>query len=290
MSDPKKPAPKGEGEPSLPLVHGGGPPSSTGTRQPPPLLPRKAPGPPLARSGADAKPAGPPPSSSGDDRPPPSLSRPSVEAGGASARPQGPVLRPIGERNARPPSTAVARPSSASMSAAAAAEAKSAASTPPSVARLPAAKAKAPLPPPAPAAPPPLPPPKPVRERPGAKVILVVEDDPAVRTLLAHGLGTVYTVYVAMDGQAALELLARMPKPPDCIVSDVMMPRLDGLGLAKALRESGRLRYSPIIFLTAKDDPMAVVSGINAGARHYLAKPVNLQVLLEKVAKVVVGH
>jgi CheY-like chemotaxis protein len=117
-----------------------------------------------------------------------------------------------------------------------------------------------------------------------APVIVVVDDDADIRTMLVRALGTKYTVYEAGDGVEAQELLQIIPVP-DALVCDVMMPRLDGLGLAKSLRKDAVLGRIPILFLTARGSPLDVVSGINAGARHYVTKPFKITDVLAKVAQ-----
>jgi DNA-binding response OmpR family regulator len=64
------------------------------------------------------------------------------------------------------------------------------------------------------------------------------------------------------------------------------MPRVDGLQLAREIKKIERLRSIPIVFLTARNSTMDIVSGINAGARHYLTKPFKLKELLDKVTAV----
>jgi DNA-binding response OmpR family regulator len=116
-----------------------------------------------------------------------------------------------------------------------------------------------------------------------APVLLVVDDDPAIRVMLIHALGKTYTIYEAHDGVQAKEILDAIPAP-DGIVCDVMMPRLDGVELAKILRKDKILQRVPILFLTAKGGAMDVVAGINAGARHYVTKPFKIADVLAKVA------
>jgi len=116
-----------------------------------------------------------------------------------------------------------------------------------------------------------------------APVLLVVDDDPAIRMMLVHALGKTYTIYEAHDGQQAKDILDLIPAP-DGIVCDVMMPRLDGVELAKILRKDKVLQRIPILFLTAKGGAMDVVAGINAGARHYVTKPFKIADVLAKVA------
>jgi DNA-binding response OmpR family regulator len=122
-----------------------------------------------------------------------------------------------------------------------------------------------------------------VSPRDDAPVILVVDDDPDIRAMLLHALGKTYTIYTAGDGQEAKDVLDAIPTP-DAIVCDVMMPRLDGVALAKVLRKDKELQRVPILFLTAKDGAMDVIAGINAGARHYVTKPFKIAEVVSKVA------
>jgi DNA-binding response OmpR family regulator len=116
--------------------------------------------------------------------------------------------------------------------------------------------------------------------------ILVAEDDAAVRKMIGHFLEEIADVTTAKDGMEALGFLRDMEKAPDLIITDLMMPRLDGLGLLKRVRANETSKDIPIIILTAKAQPMDVVTGINAGARHYLIKPFKREELLEKVRRV----
>jgi len=88
-----------------------------------------------------------------------------------------------------------------------------------------------------------------------------------VRRLLAER----YEVEAVADGQAALDAARR--QRPDLVLSDVMMPRLDGFGLLKALRAEPGLRDVPVILLSARAGEEATVDGLDAGADDYLVKP-----------------
>jgi DNA-binding response OmpR family regulator len=116
-----------------------------------------------------------------------------------------------------------------------------------------------------------------------APVLVVVDDDADIRAMLIRALGKTYTIYEAPDGAQAKEILDAIPAP-DGIVCDVMMPRLDGVELAKILRKDKVLQRVPILFLTAKGGAMDVVAGINAGARHYVTKPFKIADVVAKVA------
>jgi len=114
--------------------------------------------------------------------------------------------------------------------------------------------------------------------------ILVVEDDVDLRQMIKTMLQGVGEVTLARDGQEALDLL-RSGFRPNVIVTDLMMPRIDGLTLAKTLKGDPNIGNIPVVMLTAKGGPMDMVTGINAGARHYVTKPFKAADLLDKVKK-----
>lgn len=120
------------------------------------------------------------------------------------------------------------------------------------------------------------------KPREDAQILVVVDDDADIRAMLVKALGLVYTVYEARDGEEARQLLDALPTV-DGLVCDLMMPRLDGVSLAKILRKTTRLARMPILFLTAKGSAVDVVAGINAGARHYVTKPFKVSDVVAKV-------
>jgi len=126
-------------------------------------------------------------------------------------------------------------------------------------------------------------PPKP----PGAKkrTVLVVEDDASTRELIVKALSRKYDVVAAADGLEASEKLGAIA-PPDLIVCDVMMPKIDGFSFIKHLRHDATFAHVPVIFLTAKAQPSAVVQGIQLGAKHFVTKPFSPVDLLQKVDKI----
>ncbi|HEY3469766.1 MAG TPA: response regulator transcription factor [Amycolatopsis sp.] len=110
--------------------------------------------------------------------------------------------------------------------------------------------------------------------------ILVVDDDRAVRESLRRSLEfNGYQVELASDGAQALEAI--IADRPDAMVLDVMMPRLDGLEVARRLRSTGD--DLPILVLTARDTVSDRVSGLDAGADDYLPKPFALEELLARL-------
>ena len=114
--------------------------------------------------------------------------------------------------------------------------------------------------------------------------ILVVEDDEDIRRLLRFSLGAHAEVIEAQNGLEALGVI-ESGWVPDVVISDVMMPGMDGLALAGAMKEDASLRAIPIVFLTARDTPKDMVAGIKAGARHYITKPFKTEELKKKVLR-----
>ena len=112
-----------------------------------------------------------------------------------------------------------------------------------------------------------------------AETILVVEDEPSLQETLVYNLEKQgYTVEVAGDGRAALEASRRLK--PDLIVLDIMLPELDGFEVCKILR---REMSTPILMLTARDDEIDRVVGLEVGADDYLTKPFSMRELLARV-------
>ena len=112
--------------------------------------------------------------------------------------------------------------------------------------------------------------------------ILIADDNADMREYLARLLGDRWHVEVAADGATALEM-ARL-RPPDLVVADVMMPRLDGFGLLRELRANHLTRSIPVVLLSARAGEEATAEGLSAGANDYLVKPFSARELLVRVA------
>jgi PAS domain S-box-containing protein len=119
------------------------------------------------------------------------------------------------------------------------------------------------------------------RREKGAR-ILVADDNADMRDYLQRLLDRAYTVVAVEDGQTALEHIRA--NPPDLVVSDVMMPRLDGFELIAAIRAEQRTRALPVILLSARAGEEARIEGLSAGADDYLIKPFSARELLARVA------
>jgi len=112
------------------------------------------------------------------------------------------------------------------------------------------------------------------------ETILVVEDEPSLQETLVYNLEKQgYTVESAGDGRSALETARRLR--PDLIVLDIMLPELDGVEVCKTLRREDF--PSPIIMLTARDDEIDRVVGLEVGADDYLTKPFSMRELMARV-------
>ena len=109
--------------------------------------------------------------------------------------------------------------------------------------------------------------------------ILVVEDEPTLIDTLEYNLTRQgYTVSIASDGFKALELARSLR--PDLIVLDVMLPGLDGFEICRILRQEMNV---PILMLTARDDEIDKVVGLEMGADDYLTKPFSMRELMARV-------
>jgi two-component system response regulator MprA len=112
--------------------------------------------------------------------------------------------------------------------------------------------------------------------------VLVVDDEPAVREALERALRLAgYEVELAADGEEALVRLGLRPGGADLVLLDVLMPRVDGLEVCRALRRQGN--DVPVLMLTARDDVEDRVAGLDAGADDYVLKPFALEELFARV-------
>jgi signal transduction histidine kinase len=111
--------------------------------------------------------------------------------------------------------------------------------------------------------------------------VLVVDDNPDLRAYVANLLKSTHSVVMAVDGVEALEAIRA--DPPDIVLSDVMMPRLDGFGLVRELRADPRTSSIPVILLSARAGEESAVQGLDGGADDYLVKPFSARELIARV-------
>ena len=111
--------------------------------------------------------------------------------------------------------------------------------------------------------------------------ILVADDNADLRDYLRRILDPHWTVEIVEDGVMALA--SAKASPPDLVLTDVMMPRLDGFGLLRELRSDARTRSVPIVMLSARAGEEARVEGLEAGADDYLVKPFSAREVIARV-------
>jgi signal transduction histidine kinase/DNA-binding response OmpR family regulator len=116
--------------------------------------------------------------------------------------------------------------------------------------------------------------------RDGARIVLA-DDNADMRAYLAKLLGARWRVDVASDGVQAVELTRTVR--PDLVVTDVMMPRLDGFGVLRALRAGDDTRHIPVMMLSARAGEESRIEGFEAGADDYLVKPFTARELVARV-------
>ena len=111
--------------------------------------------------------------------------------------------------------------------------------------------------------------------------ILVVDDDADIRELIRHGCSDKFRITEATDGEDALAQAGR--RQPDLILTDLMMPRMDGIELCNRLKTRPETSHLPVLLLTARHNDEAREAAARAGANDFLTKPFDLQRLLLKI-------
>jgi CheY-like chemotaxis protein len=118
------------------------------------------------------------------------------------------------------------------------------------------------------------------------KVVLLVDPDAAMRARMRKALEPDYDVIEAKDGMEAVEMAATM-QPPAMIVSENVMPRVDGFTLAKVLRQNPIMKKVPIMFLSARNSPQDVTQALMVGACQYVLKSTPVNDIVAKIRKIV---
>lgn len=116
-------------------------------------------------------------------------------------------------------------------------------------------------------------------------IVLIVEDNSELRSFMGNQLSQNYQIKMAANGQQGLELGLELI--PDLVITDLMMPKMDGVELCKRLKEDHRTSHIPIIILTAKADAESKLEGLQTGADSYLTKPFDEQELLVRVQQMI---
>ena len=114
------------------------------------------------------------------------------------------------------------------------------------------------------------------------KKILIVDDEPNIVMTLEYAFKkNNFKVFIARDGQEALEILKN--QFPDVIILDVMMPMVDGYATLEQIKKDERLKHCKVIFLTAKNKEKDIEKGLSLGANLYMLKPFSVKKLVEQV-------
>lgn len=126
----------------------------------------------------------------------------------------------------------------------------------------------------------------PVAENPKNKpVLLLVEDNDEFREYLREVLQRDYQIHEAPNGKIGLEIILDMI--PDLIVSDVMMPEMDGMQLCRTVKSDGRISHIPVILLTARAEEEQQLQGYETGADAYVTKPFRLDILQAQIRNLI---
>ncbi|MCM1503786.1 MAG: response regulator [Muribaculum sp.] len=112
-------------------------------------------------------------------------------------------------------------------------------------------------------------------------ILLVVEDDTDIQQYIANSLSDEFTVSCASNGQEGLAITQE--KIPDIVVSDIMMPIMDGISLCRAIRAEISTSHVPVVLLTARDSTTDKEEGYSAGADSYLTKPFSAKLLRSRL-------
>ena len=114
------------------------------------------------------------------------------------------------------------------------------------------------------------------------KKILIVDDEPNIVTTLEYTFKkSNYEVFIARDGQEALDILKT--NFPDVIILDIMMPMVDGFATLEQIRKDENLKHTKVLFLSAKNKESDIEKGMALGADAYMTKPFSIKKVVEKV-------
>ena len=115
-------------------------------------------------------------------------------------------------------------------------------------------------------------------------LVLVIDDHQGIRKFIKHSLNESYQVIEAEDGIEGLEMA--IAHTPDFIISDVMMPRMNGIELCQQLRSNPQISHTPFVLLTAKTSEENELEGVKNGADAYIRKPFNMEVLEARIHQI----
>ena len=117
---------------------------------------------------------------------------------------------------------------------------------------------------------------------------LIVEDDEEIRNYLYQELGNDFHIQICNNGKDALTSI--LEKVPDLVISDVMMPEMDGMTLCKKIKQNVNINHVPIILLTARTREEDKMEGLQQGADAYITKPFNIEILRQTAINLIKGR
>ena len=115
--------------------------------------------------------------------------------------------------------------------------------------------------------------------------VLVVDDEDEIRQYIRNELSTMYKIFECSNGKEALDFILK--EKPNLVISDVMMPEMDGITLCKKIKSNININHIPIILLTAKATDDDKAEGFDIGADAYVAKPFNVELLKKRIANII---
>jgi signal transduction histidine kinase/ligand-binding sensor domain-containing protein/AraC-like DNA-binding protein len=119
----------------------------------------------------------------------------------------------------------------------------------------------------------------------GGSKLLVVDDDAEIRHFIDKELSTEFNIIVAKDGKEALEII--LQEEPDLVISDIMMPVMDGMELCRRIKKNININHIPVILLTAKSSHENNLESLNLGADAYIPKPFDIKILQETAVNLI---
>lgn len=117
------------------------------------------------------------------------------------------------------------------------------------------------------------------------RTVMIVEDDDDLRAYMEHSLATYYNIMAAADGKEAVAMLQE--RVPDLVISDVMMPNMNGFELVKYIRKTPQYMYLPVILLTVMDTEEKHFKGLELGADDYMPKPFSMSMLVARTSNLI---
>ena len=120
------------------------------------------------------------------------------------------------------------------------------------------------------------------------ELVMIVEDDEDIRSYLSRELSVNYRIVLCENGKVAYEQM--LHKAPDLVISDVMMPEMDGLELTRRIKNNINLNHIPVILLSAKNRDEDNIEGLESGADAYMSKPFNIEILMSMISNLIKSH